>query len=799
MSRIVQSLLQRLRPRARGAFTTEGTEITKKDSREGMTAHVLPTVLLRGLCDLRGESFHCSITRICPLILLCVMLASASPELFAGQALTPADLHVVQGTAAESEMHAMLPAYLNRLAQDTTRKRLARLNSIRTEADFRAWQDANRKVFLGLIGGLPSERTPLHPRVTGEFQREGYLVRNVIFESLPEYYVTANLYVPTAGKGPFPAVLAPCGHSANGKAYDTYQHLFIGLAKRGYVVLAYDPMGQGERFQYWDFLHHQTLLPGTDNQHAVAGLAELLLGGSLARYFIWDGMRGIDYLGSLPEVDATRLGVTGSSGGGTLTTYISMLDPRVKAASIVTFITSLPRKIAARSLDVEADPEQDIPGLLAAGIDHTEFVGMIAPRPVQIGAATRDFFPIEGTRETYSELQGLYQKLGVPERLRMVEFDHHHMYSQPLREATYAWFDRWLKGVEGEAREPEIVTEKDAALQCTLTGQVITSLGGKRVYDFNRVEAERQLQQLEERRRSADFGAALAGKIRSRLALLDLPTPTAKALAKTTIGDLEIEKLGLETEPGITVPVRVIRKKGLTGRLPSVVYLRDRSGESDSPALFARLAERGYAVASADVRGFGETWAPRDVREQEETYFDPRDGRDADFAYGASFLGRPLLGMRVQDAIGVVRYLRGRQDVDPQRVAIVGRGWASLIALYAAAVDPEISAAVEGIPASYGALAKSELYDQPAFFLLPGVLRDFDLTDVFAAVVPRPLLVVNPQDPVTRKMVQEEAQNALASVRAAYEAAGRAPALEIKVEPFEAHISDVLAEWLQTH
>jgi cephalosporin-C deacetylase-like acetyl esterase len=732
---------------------------------------------------------------------LCAMLiwviANPSRIMHAQAPLTQADLRVVQDT---SEMQRMLPAYLDKLAQEATQKRLACFNRIQSETDFRNWQEANRRTFLELIGGLPTERSPLRARLTGEVPRAGYVIRKVIFESLPEYYVTANLYVPTQGKGPFPAVLAPCGHSANGKAYDIYQHLFIGLVKRGYIVLSYDPMGQGERYQYWNFLQQETLLKGPDNQHAMAGLQEILLGENLARYFIWDGIRGLDYLTSLPEVDASRLGVTGNSGGGTLTTYISMLDARVKAASIVTFITSLPKKIEARSLDREADPEQDIPGLLAAGLDHTEFVGLIAPRPVLIGAAVRDFFPIEGTRQTFAELQSLYHKLAVPERIKLVEFDHRHMYSQPLREATYAWFDHWLKGLEGEAHEPEIVTEKDATLQCTPTGQVITSLGGKTLYDFNRAQAEQALRRLDARRNSSDFRATLAEKIRSRLALpVDQAPPAVKTIATTEVGDLVIEKLLLGTEPGIAVPTRVIHRKGLQRGAQAVVYLRDRLGEIDRPALFASLAEQGYVLAVADVRGFGETWAPGDVRAHGEDYFHPRDGNDADFAYAALFLGRPLLGMRAGDALAVVRYLRSRSDVGVKRVAIVGRGWAGVTALLAAALDTEISAtAVEAIPASYAALSQAQLYEQPAYFLLPGALEDFDLTDVFAALAPKPLLVLNPQDPLTRKMVEQEALEALAPARAAFDAARASPALTVKVEPLDADVPKALVEWLRT-
>ncbi len=433
------------------------------------------------------------IQRSLPTLLLSLAVAGLLP---AQSRLTPEDLRVISGSGAEKNYQDMLFDYLLREADRATQRRLTRFEGVRSEADFKNWQEANRQKFLELIGGLPAERTPLNARVVGEVVREGYVVRKVIFESLPEFYVTANLYVPTVGKPPYPAVLSPCGHSPNGKAYDVYQHLFIGLAERGYVVLTYDPLGQGERIQYWDFLSGRRRFEF--NQHGMAGIQEYLLGQNLARYFIWDGMRALDYLTSLPEVDVSRVGATGSSGGGTLTTYISMLDPRVKVASIVTFITSIPKKIENRINDSESDPEQDVAGLLAAGIDHTDFLGMIAPRPVLIGAATRDFFPIEGTRQTFTEAHELYAKLGVPERIKMVEFDHKHMYSQPLRESTYAWFDRWLKGIESNAPEPAITTEKDEALQCTPDGQLLTSLGGKTVYDFNRAEAERLARQLEE-------------------------------------------------------------------------------------------------------------------------------------------------------------------------------------------------------------------------------------------------------------------------------------------------------------
>jgi len=728
--------------------------------------------------------------------LMFLLILSVPGELAGQTSLRDEDLRILQGTPLEKDFDDMLFHYLVRQAEEAAEKRRARLEAVKSEADFRNWQEANRRKFLELIGGLPAERTPLNARVVGELPREGYVVRKVIFESLPEFYVTANLYVPTTGQPPYPAVLSPVGHARNGKAYEVYQRLFIGLVTRGYVVLTWDPLGQGERLEYWDFLSGRRRFEF--NQHAMAGIQQYLLGQNLARYFIWDGLRALDYLTSLPEVDGNRIGVTGNSGGGTLTTYISMLDPRVKVASIVTFISSIPKKIENRINDAESDPEQDVQGLLAAGIDHPEFVGMIAPRPVLIGAAVRDFFPIEGTRQTFKELQELYRKLGFPERVMMVEFDHRHMYSQPLREATTAWFERWLKGTESEVHEPAITPEPDSVLQCTASGQAVVSLAGKRVYDFSRVEAERLVRKLERQRRSPDFLRGLPAKIRQYLALPSAPIePRPRELGGAEVNNLTIERVLLETEPGIVVPTRLVFLKGLAERMPAVVYLRDRTGQQDAPEIFDGLARQGRMVAVADVRGFGETRSPRNVPEEGVDYFDPRDGMDADFAYAGLFLGRPLLGMRVWDALHLVAYLRTRSDVDPKRISIAGRGWVGLVAAFAGAVDPGISAvAAEGAAASYSEIARRAEYQQAASLLLAGVLRDFDLEDVLATLAPRPLLVLNPTDALTRNMRSAEARAVLAAVRRAYQGA---PALEVRVDPFESEACEILKRWLLEH
>ena len=192
------------------------------------------------------------------------------------QSLHPGDLNVLAGTPLAQQYDEMLQKFLIQEAKSLSSSSLARMEKIHNEGELRSWQEEARGHFLEAIGGLPSPKTPLNARVTGEVKREGYVIRKIVFESRPEFYVTANLYVPN-GQGPFPGVLAPNGHSVNGKAYVEYQRLYVGLVRRGYVVLTWDNVGQGERFQYWDYVFHQRGLVTKSNEHGLLGTRQIVL------------------------------------------------------------------------------------------------------------------------------------------------------------------------------------------------------------------------------------------------------------------------------------------------------------------------------------------------------------------------------------------------------------------------------------------------------------------------------------------------------------------------------------------
>lgn len=305
-----------------------------------------------------------------------------------------------------------------------------------------------------LLGGLPSIRTPLNARITGGFERPGYRVDKVVFESLPGFFVTANLYLPTAGVPPYPAILGAAGHADSAKAWEPYQHVWISLARRGYVVLAYDPPGQGERIEYPSSGPAKSRIGVGVPEHIQAGLQCLLTGAPIARYFVWDGMRAVDYLLSRPEVDPNRLGVAGHSGGGTQAAYLAALDPRLKAAVSVCYITRWKELLEGPG---PQDAEQVIPGFLREGLDFADFIRAHAPAPFLIASTARDFFPIAGARATYDLVKNL-------PAVEMAEDDDVHSWTRPLREAAYRFFDRWLQGRSAARGEEAVVPESVESL-----------------------------------------------------------------------------------------------------------------------------------------------------------------------------------------------------------------------------------------------------------------------------------------------------------------------------------------------
>ena len=365
--------------------------------------------------------------------------------------------------------------YQTELAWREDGKRMRVWDGIRTEQDLLRVQKEIRQKLLTMLGGLPTTRTPLHPHVTGRIEMDGFHIEKLIFESLPGVYVTALLYVPDEHNSgehtKLPAVLVPAGHAENGKAH--YQTLCQRLAQRGYVVISWDPVGQGERSQFWDAKAGKSRYNRICAEHAVLGNLAYLAGTNLARWEIWDGLRAFDYLLTRPEVDPERINITGTSGGGFQAMHIAALEPRIKVAAVSCFITSLPMRIHNRIFkDPDSDPEQDLYGMISNGVDHAGLLLLVYPRPVLVAAATLDFFPIEGTHKTFQEVSRLYSRFGHADRIAMAEGYHGHQYSDENQKAAFEFLDHFNRLPERHA----LASAKDLdekTVQCTRTGQVM--------------------------------------------------------------------------------------------------------------------------------------------------------------------------------------------------------------------------------------------------------------------------------------------------------------------------------------
>ncbi len=610
--------------------------------------------------------------------------------------------------APEDQPRKMLYAHLQAECGKAFEARRREVAAMKTEEDLRRRQDSLRAKFIGALGGFP-ERTPLHPRVVGTVKGDGFRVEKVIYESRPEHHVTASLYVPD-GKGPFAGVLVPCGHSDKGKAEEAYQRICILLAKNGFVVLCYDPIGQGERMQLLG-PDGKPAIKGNTTEHTTAGIGALLVGWSCASFRVWDGIRSLDYLASRPEVDPAKLGCTGNSGGGTLTAYLMALDDRIAAAAPSCYVTTLERLFATIG---PQDAEQNIPGQVAFGMEQTDYVTMRAPRPTLICTGTQDFFDIQGSWVTYREAKQVYGMIGHAERVDLIEYNDKHGFSQPRREAALRWMRRWLRGVDDAPVEVPGPIFAEEQLRCTSTGQVLSELRGKSVFDLD----------LE---RAKSLEANRAGTDPIPMPPLDLP-PKPRGGGRGWI----------DSEPGIRLAYR-----------------------PDDAALPAEqrlvvLRKEGMAIA-VDLRGFGET-APEGKAQP--------FGADWKEAFLGIHLDRPLVMQRAWD-------LRMANAALGRGWSVTARGKAVPAALYAAArekVIPELT--LEGGLVSWGSVVRHPATTVELSNVIPGVLAYYDLPDLAAQMAPRKLTILSPVDGAGRPLTQAEVVEAYAKAREAYRAAG---------------------------
>jgi hypothetical protein len=627
-------------------------------------------------------------------------------------------------------------------ALDQTRR--ARLAALRSREQLMALQREVRLRLPEMWGPFPKERTPLNAHHIATLDQSDYAIEKIVFESRPAFFVTANLYRPKQVEGRLPAIIFPLGHTDNGKAAGSYQQFAILTARSGFICLTWDPIGQGERLQLWDIEKHASQAGTGTREHRVLGIQCYLVGLNLMNYRVWDAMRAIDYLESRPDVDPDRIGCAGQSGGGMETLQLAPFETRIQAASPSCAVASFRHKTEALLI---ADPEQILYGTLGYGIDHPELLATVAPRGVLIGAAIRDFVPIAGARGAYEELRHPFSLMGATDKAGFVETDDTHSLNQELREATASWFVRRLAGKEVRVKELPSQILKDGELRCTETGQVIESLGGETVFTLNRRRAAEIAP-----RRSLPAGAGELESYQKEIRLL---------AHRVTRLDLE------RKEEGIHIPARTFGTSAQRGR-PLVVVAEAGKDDPSVQALVKGLVAGGRRVMGIDVRGWGETKPHLPDKKANFSW-------DEFFAYRSLELGRPVFGQRLRDLLVTAPEIAGSPEWD-----LVGVGAGALLAAYAGALEPRVrGVAAIGLLLSYHSVIDDFLYRQPLSSLLPGVIGEFEVRDVLAAIAPRTLLVVNPENARRDPAPKVEAQRELDWTRQIYRIARAQPDLRI--------------------
>jgi len=612
-------------------------------------------------------------------------------------------------------------SYLCREAAALTDASLRELPSV---ADWPAEQARRRAVYLdrmGLTPYLDAPRTPLNLRVTGTLGRDAYTVEKLYFESLPQLYVTANLYVPRGLVAPAPAVLYLCGHSRTQKIH--YQSHPRRWAELGFVSLVVDTIQYGEiRGE-----HHGTFSQGRFHWYSRGywpGAVEC-----------WNGIRALDLLAARPDVDGDRMGCTGISGGGGISWWLAAADERIKIAAPVCGTGTARSQIAERTIDGHCDC---ILYFNPDGWDLADVGALIAPRPLVIASADRDgLYTIASVRETYAKLRSLYETLGAGHLVELVETPGRHSYHETSRTRI---FSRFLDVLADRVVPPEDVGDLDASrdepdpdvLRVFVPGTDVPLPAGERstVIDDEFVSRAVPVQAadpdaLDQRR--AKVIAGLRSHCFGQFPAVDAPLELDVHLRYET-AFTAVRRFRFTGEPGWRLTGLCTRRLDREQPHGLVVVLRSpdevRSAHYDASLEFAgRIGDR-YSVACVDTRGCGESaWG---------------QGLSWHVRRAAMLLGRTVASMRVYDALRALEAVRQLSGVDADDITLTARGEMTVVALCAALLDGQIRRVALADPPATLNQAGAPDGTGPAIELW-GALKVTDLPEMAALLWPAEL------------------------------------------------------------
>lgn len=618
--------------------------------------------------------------------------------------------------------------YLHLLADRYIDKREKDIAEIKSLSDWKARKKELKQRLQESIGGLP-EKTPLNPRITGRIDREKFYVEKILYESQPGFYVSACLFVPKDRQIPAPAIIYCSGHALEAFRSETYQHIILNLVQKGFVVLAYDPIGQGERLAYKDE-NAPYSINGNTREHSYSGMQALMLNQSLAQYMIHDGIRAVDYLLSREEVDSTRIGITGRSGGGTQSSQIAAFDERIYACAPENYITSFRR--IWESIGPQ-DAEQDLLSAHKLGIDHADLLSIRAPKPALVLTTSRDYFSIQGARDSYAEVKRIYEIFGQEKQVFYAEDDHPHGSTQPNREAMYSFFQDKL-ALPGDARDVEVELFAQTALTVTNTGNVFSLEGSKSIYDINlsKVDDSKKKQWPNRQESSKDLREiASIDPIRNDFS--EVYTGLEQS------GIFQVKKYFLEFSDGhYPIPFFVLHNpqkdsKGI------ILYLSNKGkpGHIKKGSEIESLLSAGYLVISPDMLNTGEL---RNTVKGDSYLNDV----PLNLIYGSSLVAKSLPSLQTEDLLTLLKQVTTSYQQD---ITLIAERELCVAALHAAVLDGNLKQLILKEPLfSWKNLLETKYYaPESVYTLIPGALLYYDLPELINLLPSSNLTLLNPQ------------------------------------------------------
>lgn len=703
------------------------------------------------------------------VILVCITLVTPAH----GQE----NLSVMNGWSYYADQPASFYKYLCEKGFGQLERRKELIQKLKSREAWLARQAVVRSKMQKVFGTFP-QRTPLNAVITGTLQREDVYVEKLYFESLPGYYVTAALFLPAGKRENLPAIVYCSGHSENGFRSETYQHIILNYVKKGFAVLAFDPIGQGERKQY--LRQDSTSRFGSTHEHSYPGSQAFVAGISPANFFIWDGIRAVDYLVSRKEIDRKRIGIAGRSGGGTQSTYIAAMDERIVAAAPECYITSFDRLLRSRG---PQDAEQNPIHFLAEGLDITDLVEVRAPKPTLIVSTTQDIFSIEGTREVVEEAKRAYRALGKEDNLTLTEDDAGHASTQKNREASYAFFQKHLNN-PGSSEDLKVIPFREDELFVTPQGKVYTSLKGEDLFALVQKYA---LKKFRENGQSPVNPAELRQRVMS-ITGYEKRRNTSKEIFSGRLhrATYAIEKYLVKGPGDYFLPVLWLKPHAGKGKVVCLLDDRGKETACKKAEIADRLALAGYEVVVPDLNGTGELSA---------SYLKGGDavieGTPMNLWYMGILVNKSLVGVHVEEIKLLLDFVKARTP-DAQKISAIGSGTLTTDLLHASLILNEFDklALLHPILSFRSVIEHREYLPRFISSVVAGALPYYDLPNVVAALAPRPILMQGVVD----------AQGALPDknhIAALYKDLSGTNRLEINQLEDDSSRLDALLDWLK--